>query len=578
MTISGGTGANNTIGGTAAGDGNVISGNTLYGVFITASTGNGVCGNLIGTDATGAAKCPNGQHGVFLFNGADGNTIGGDGTAGYRNVISGNGRNGVFIDGSDENIIYGNYIGTAADGAAALDNAWNGVQIWGDSADNIIGGATAGQGNVISGNGRNGVFMDGSGGNNLYGNHIGTNAAGDTELANGDDGVQVSAGSTGNCIGGYKDGLGNLISGNTAYGIRLNGSSNDIQGNLVGTDVGGSEGLMNKLGGILISGGASKNAVGGDSAAGQGNTISGNGGHGIHISNANNTVVQGNHIGTTGKGGGPLSNNGCGVVLDADAYENTIGGIATAGQGNLISGNTGAGVYITSAHDNLVQSNYIGVDVDGAGEMANKRDGVLISAASNNTIGGADTVLRNVISGNGANGVHIDLSSTGNSVHGNFIGTDVAGTGCVPNAENGVMIDSGADGNTVGGDGTAGQGNVISGNGANGVCIDGATGNGVQGNFIGTDAGDTTPLPNIADGVTLANNANGTIIGGSGVGANLITSNSGNGVSITALRRLRGELQPDIRQQWHRGGGMGRRRLPRQDQPELDLRATAGWA
>src|SRR6185312_3805565 len=88
-----------TIGGvaatTGAAPGNVISGNQ-YGVQINGSNNNLVIGNLIGTDITGKTALGNTVDGVLIIGGATGNTVGG-GAAGDRNVISGNNANGVDI-------------------------------------------------------------------------------------------------------------------------------------------------------------------------------------------------------------------------------------------------------------------------------------------------------------------------------------------------------------------------------------------------------------------------------------------------------------------------------------------------
>src|SRR2546426_7215505 len=92
---------NNTIGGTAAGAGNVISGNSGAGIFLTdttpsVTTGTNIQGNLIGTNAAGTAAIANVQGGIVVASGSHNNTIGGT-TAAARNVISGNGSDGIFL-------------------------------------------------------------------------------------------------------------------------------------------------------------------------------------------------------------------------------------------------------------------------------------------------------------------------------------------------------------------------------------------------------------------------------------------------------------------------------------------------
>ena len=132
----------NTIGGTASGAGNVISGNTDDGVEITGSgtTGNVVAGDFIGTDVSGTMAIPNGN-GVEIDTNAAGNTIGGT-TALARDIISGNTGYGVLLySRSASNVVEGDYIGTDMTGDAPLGNL-TGIYI--TSADNTIGGtATA---------------------------------------------------------------------------------------------------------------------------------------------------------------------------------------------------------------------------------------------------------------------------------------------------------------------------------------------------------------------------------------------------------------------------------------------------
>ena len=82
-------GSGGTIGGTTTGDANVISGNTVYGVYIQAACL--VEGNDIGTDSTGNNPIPNGSGGIFVD--TSNATIGG--SAGTGNVIAFNQGAGV---------------------------------------------------------------------------------------------------------------------------------------------------------------------------------------------------------------------------------------------------------------------------------------------------------------------------------------------------------------------------------------------------------------------------------------------------------------------------------------------------
>ncbi len=306
---------------------------------------------------------------------------------------------------------------------------------------------------------------------------------------------------------------------------------NVMEGNFIGTDVTGMNAAANGGAGVGMTTG--NNLIGG-STAGARNLISGNR-EGVIIlaSSAVGNSVQGNLIGTDVTGAVALANSGAGVRV-SQAPDNIIGGVV-AGAGNVISGNTGAGLVLDSlATRSLVQGNFIGTDVTGTVDLGNSGSGVLIDGASNNAIGGTTSGTRNVISANGGDGVVIGGPSTGNFVQGNFIGTDVTGSLNRGNSVNGVRIAS-ARGNTIGGT-TAGARNVISGNNQSGVRIDGngATGNLVQGNFIGTDVTGMISLGNTRVGVVVTGGASNTSIGGTAAGSgNLISSNGTNGVAIT---------------------------------------------
>src|SRR3954469_4743365 len=177
----------------------VIDGFDGIGIRIETAGGNVITGCRIGTNATGTAASPNARHGILIdgttAGGVGGNTIGGT-TAAARNVISGNSLVGVFIIGSNGNVVQGNYIGTNAAGTAALGNTVSGIEILG-AKSNVIGGAVAGAGNVISGNHHHGIDIEDiysgttTSGNLVQGNLIGTDAAGTAALGNTNDGVHM---------------------------------------------------------------------------------------------------------------------------------------------------------------------------------------------------------------------------------------------------------------------------------------------------------------------------------------------------------------------------------------------------
>jgi len=494
-------------------------------------------GNYIGTDAGGTVALANGDRGVHVMDNANNNTIGGTAPA-NRNIISGNGTNGVYVRNAGGNTVSANYIGTDASGTVAIANVQYGVLFDNGSVGNTIGGNTAGHRNIISGNTQYGVNIHDSHSNNIYGNYIGTDVGGTLALGNSGNGVHLEQGSTTNNIGGNGAGEGNIISGNNSSGVEMPGggahcTGNLVRGNNIGVDFTGNVALPNVSHGVYIHSGSNTNTVGGDSTIGEGNLISGNGGDGVRFWFSSTNWVQGNYIGTDAGGANPLPNGNSGVLLWSTSNNNTIGG-TIAGHRNIISGNNQSGIRIENSTVNNVQGNYIGTDAAGTAALANGTRGVSITVNSNgNTIGGTTAGHKNIISGNTTQGILID-NSTGNVVEGNYIGTDVNGTAAVSNSQYGVSLWNAAN-NTIGGT-TAGHRNVISGNSNYGVYIDNSTGNDVQGNYIGTQVNGTVALPNTLDGVYIWNNAANNNIGGSNPGeGNVISGNGDDGVDTESI-------------------------------------------
>ncbi len=521
--------SDNTIG--TGADGNLISGNTLAGVRISgvATTGNNVWNNKIGTNASGTAALAN-NIGVEIVAGQN-NLVGGT-AASQRNVISGNALYGVWLRG-DNNLVQGNFVGTNMAGSAAVANR-EGVLVT-VSTGNVVGGTADGAGNLISGNSEAGIWLSGTraDGNFVEGNVIGLNAAGTGKLGN-RDGVDIDRAPK-NMIGGNADGAANVISGNKRNGISLKGATatgNIVLENMIGTNADGDTALGNRRG-VLIDG-APANKIG-DALTGEltdsGNLISGNTTDGVRLQSAGATgnLVQANRIGTSFDGEDPLPNN-IGVQIRDGADFNLIGGDSTLKLGNLISANLRHGVALKEVDANLIYGNLIGTNRDGTEALGHGQDGVRIKKGSFNQVGGGGQGQGNVISASGDFGVR--LGADNNSVQGNHIGTNVTGTRVLAN-DVGVFI-RGA-GNLIGGDSTAGQGNLISGNAEEGVWIDRgtSTGNMVRGNLIGTGVSGADAMPN-KYGVRLTSGANGNMIGGdSGAGqGNTISGNTLHGVFL----------------------------------------------
>ncbi|MHC4511246.1 MAG: beta strand repeat-containing protein, partial [Planctomycetota bacterium] len=244
------------------------------------------------------------------------------------------------------------------------------------------------------------------------------------------DGSLAGAGVTGLDISaGSSTVRGLVINGFTDRGIRLiTNGGNTVEGNYVGTDVTGTVDLGNGTRGIFINNSAG-NTIGGASPAAR-NVVSGNGTYGVYLSPAGSTgnFVQGNYIGINATDTAALGNGTDGVGISGGASGNTIGGTGAVG----ISG-----------------------------------------GASGNTIGGTGAGERNIISGNLNDGIEIQAAGTSNnSVIGNYIGTNVAGTAARGNGRYGIILYNGANNTTIGGT-LPGSANVISANGRHGIHIGG---------------------------------------------------------------------------------------------------------
>lgn len=499
---------------------------TQQGVTIDATTQPGYTGSPL-IELRGSGEPP-GAFGLWL-SGAGGDTVKGLAIYGFTGTGAAPG-SGILID-SNGNTVQGNVIGMPAAGVGPVlhqNGNFNGVTIIGGSG-NTIGGTTAAARNIISGNGYAGVFVVNvppSSGNVIAGNYIGTDKTGTASVCN-LFGVYIQNASN-NVVGGTVAGAGNLISANPADGVVIDGhkqtdalnaptgtaGGNVVQGNLIGSDVTGSAVLSTAMcpnnisnyhgqdEGVYILD-ASGNLIGGTTAAAR-NVIVGSDQNGITIdgsgdapADAMGNVVQGNYLGINAAGTAALPNR-IGVYIGA-ARNNTIGG-AAPGTGNVIygtplSGNgttSGGGVFIDAhesvsesatvpggykeASGNVVQGNRIGTNPAGTAAIDRTPQylGITIAEGKNNTIAG--NVIANSVVGILINGVlapddivgGVPRDATGNVIQGNFIGTGANGAGVIPN-NTGIEILS-ATHNTIGGT-TAGTGNTIANNTGYGVYI-----------------------------------------------------------------------------------------------------------
>ena len=490
--------------------GTMPGGNGEGGLGIVLSTlgGNTIVGDYVGTDPTGTITDP-------------------DGTPGDADDLV-NGGIGLFVNGSPDNTIGGT---TAADRNLVTGNAGNGSGVGSltalfRAANIVIAGASA-TGNVVSGN------------------FIGTDVTGTKPLSLSDAGVTL-VDAPGNVVGGTARGAGNVVA-NVATGVAVEGggsSGNLIAGNFIGTDLTGSSSVGDSdrgLTGINISS-ASGNTIGGTTAGARNIITGGTRGSGIVFTDDDNrtgtaNLVEGNFINVTASGTSLLPEFP-GVALGDGGSDNTIGGTA-AGAGNVMSGT----VALDGDRD-LLEGNLIGTDATGLVGLPDTGGGQrdVEIYGSGNTVGGTTVGARNVIVENLT--IIGQYGSSGNLIQGNLFGTDITGTK-VLGAARLILLET--SNNTIGGT-AAGAGNVIANNPlvsnvVPGIEIgDGLTGNPtqgnvVQGNFIGTDATGTRDFgfnPGIEiDAGVGDHNVKDNIIGGTAAGAgNVIAHNFGGGVVL----------------------------------------------
>jgi CSLREA domain-containing protein len=243
-----------------------------------------------------------------------------------------------------------------------------------------------------------------------------------------------------------------------------------------------------------------------------------------------------------GSGGSVVQGNYLGTnMAGGSAAGNAGAGIQVFSSGNTIGGANASDRNVISDNDtgivlladnNTVTGNYIGTDAAGTSALGNASAGIVLQGSNSNTI------TNNVISGtkptNGS-GAGIDLvqsatESTNNVIQGNLIGTDKTGSIALGNSRRGINL-NGASSNTIGGSGP-GQANVISGNTGDGLDLPNGQQNTIRGNLIGIAADGTSPLGNGGFGIQMQSSINA--IGGSAAGeGNVIANNNGAGIVIT---------------------------------------------
>jgi hypothetical protein len=384
--------SNNFIGGSVSGgndptagvfvrppQGNLISGNRGNGVLMTGgATGNTMSGNFVGTTASGDTPLGNRQDGVAVVR-ANGNSLIGctmqDQPFVYYNVLSGNGGNGLRITNSNDTTVQANFLGAAANNTQIVPNRRDGLLVSGHSSETQVGGVIP-LGNVISGNNRNGIEVTQKASGFTSFNTFGGTYAFGGAAPNGRDGILVTSSGGNNLI------RTSIVSGNLGNGIHLSGHATGVQitETATGTDSKLATAVPNRLNGILIDGHAHDNSVGGFQPSIEPQiTASGNDKYGIVVAGSarNNAIFHAN-IGTNGLGDSAVPNTLGGIAILGNSSGTTVGGSSAPFQ-NKIDFNTGPGVTIRSSQGNSVLGNAI---------SGNASDGVMLVRARKTTIGG----------------------------------------------------------------------------------------------------------------------------------------------------------------------------------------------
>lgn len=195
---------------------------------------------------------------------------------------------------------------------------------------------------------------------------------------------------------------------------------------------------------------------------------------------------------------------GCGSFTGNDFQACTSAGDTYAAR-NIIAGNGNDGIHFEGNPDagspdgNRIVGNYIGTKQDGITGLGNKSDAVDFEAgAINNWLGGESDLERNVIAGNGSEGIEISHSTRtqGNRVVGNWIGLDATGMKVLSNEDNGISFEDTVNHNFAYKNFTAGS-KVMG--GFRFYIL--ANYNQVYDNYIGLMADKQTAAPNADDGV-----------------------------------------------------------------------------
>jgi CSLREA domain-containing protein len=342
---------------------------------------------------------------------------------------------GIAIEGAEFVKVRGSWLGVGLDGS--VDGNETGIFVDPESSSARIGGEGPGAGDLFAGSTAEGLDVLGASNVRILGNYFGVEPDGATPAANGVDLEVTSTSSgefeaTGTAIGtrvsasaaesAKCDGGCNLISGSESNGIDLQGDDpseapaveTTIAGNYVGLDATGDAPVPNAGAGIHV-GEADQTVIGGPKA-GEANRINGGSAGVLAGPAAADLVLRGNSIGLDASGEDTLDPPEDGIVVDSEGLvsaaveaaivDNEIrmeGGVAISqtGFGARIAGNLTIEAQIgirvsgvTAEHGNLIESNWVG---------GSEVNGILVESNSNEILG-------NAVAASGAAGIKVQGS------------------------------------------------------------------------------------------------------------------------------------------------------------------------
>jgi len=512
----------------------VVSGGT-YGIYLQNSSGHTVKGNYVGINMAGTAVATSKvQSGIYAYM-SNNNIFGGTGGQIDRNVIGGATQTGLRLEASTGAVIINNYVGTSASGNSAIGNGDHGIYGYSGSNSPRVGGTTVAERNLVSGNTSHGIYFNNCSSPVVKGNVIGMGIDGTTKLGNGASGISLEYVGVAQ-VGGLTTAERNYSSCNGSFGVVIRNSDGSvIQGNWLGVDM--ATGLLdygNYDAAITVT--TSADVIVGGSVAGAGNLCSasgnpGGGADGISIwSNSPRPVIKGNIIGLGADGTTSLQNYGHGIEC-VDCSDGIIGG-PTVLERNVVASSFLIGLQLVNSPRIKVVNNYVGTDITGMVDQGGTQVGIAVSNSANAIIGTGNAGEGNLVSGNAQSGIVVSGTSGGTSIKGNIIGLAIDGTTVLRNDQMGIKItgNSGVNNCIVGGT-TAGERNIISGNGTNnshfGISIDGGnSGQSIINNYIGTDITGTVAKGNAGSGMYI-NNCTSILVDG-----NILSNNGGKGIEF----------------------------------------------